>query len=86
MRLDKFLQMSGVISRRTRAKEACDRGYVVLNGRTAKASTEVAPGQTLLVRLGGRELTFEVLSVPSRPVRKADRDQVVRLLGNETTF
>jgi len=85
VRLDKFLQNSGIIPRRTRAKEACDRGYVWVNGRTAKASAEVAAGQTLVVRLGGRELTFEVLTVPNRPVPKANRDQVVRLVSGGTT-
>ncbi len=83
MRLDKFLQMAGIILRRTRAREACARGYVMLNGKVAKPSAEVVAGQELTAQLGTKRLTFEVLAVPARPVRKAERDQVVRLLSRE---
>ena len=39
MRLDKFLKVSRLIKRRTVANEACDAGRVLVNGKTAKAST-----------------------------------------------
>ena len=46
MRLDKFLKVSRLIKRRTVANEACDAGRVMVNGKPAKASTnvKVAPG------------------------------------------
>lgn len=41
MRLDKFLKISRIIKRRTVANEACDTGRVSVNGRPAKASTQI---------------------------------------------
>ena len=44
MRIDKFLKVSRIIKRRTVAKEVCDGGKVKINGRVAKAGTDVAAG------------------------------------------
>ena len=41
MRIDKFLKNSRLIKRRTVAKEACDQGRISINGKPAKAGTEV---------------------------------------------
>lgn len=41
MRLDKYLKISRLIKRREAAKEFIDKGYVRLNGKVAKPSTEV---------------------------------------------
>jgi ribosomal 50S subunit-recycling heat shock protein len=65
MRLDKFLKVSRIIKRRTLAKEICDAGRVLLNGRQAKASSEVAPGDRMELHLGSRRLVAEVLSTPA---------------------
>jgi len=64
MRLDKFLKVSRLIKRRTLAKEVCEGGGVQVNGRPAKASTEVKPGDILTLTLGNRWLTVEVLATP----------------------
>ncbi|KJS15065.1 MAG: RNA-binding protein S4 [Peptococcaceae bacterium BRH_c4b] len=63
MRLDKFLKVSRVIKRRTLAKEVCDGGQVTLNGRAAKAGTEVKPGDIIIIIFGSRKIKFEILSV-----------------------
>ncbi|MFA6830192.1 MAG: S4 domain-containing protein [Bacilli bacterium] len=41
MRLDKYLKVSRLIKRREAAKEFIEKGYVRLNGKIAKPSTEV---------------------------------------------
>ena len=41
MRLDKYLKVSRLIKRRNAAKEFIDKGYVKLNGKIAKPSSEV---------------------------------------------
>ncbi|MDR2665470.1 MAG: RNA-binding S4 domain-containing protein [Oscillospiraceae bacterium] len=69
MRLDKFLKVSRLIKRRTVANEACDAGRVSVNGRAAKASHDVKEGDVLLLRLGGRELSVEVVSVRETATR-----------------
>jgi len=63
VRLDKFLKVSRVIKRRTVAKEVCDQGQVAINGRAAKAGTEVQPGDRVEISLGERVIRLEILEV-----------------------
>ena len=79
MRLDKYLKVSRLIKRRTEANEACDGGRVSLNGKTAKAGSEVKPGDIIEVALGQRSLKVEVLSV-SETAAKADAPAMYREL------
>lgn len=63
MRLDKFLKVSRIIKRRTVANEACDAGRVSVNGKTAKASVLVKPGDIIEIRFGSNITKIEVLAV-----------------------
>ncbi|HHT62486.1 MAG: RNA-binding S4 domain-containing protein [Bacillota bacterium] len=63
MRLDKYLKVSRLIKRRSVAKEVCDGGKVSVNGKTAKAGTEVKVGDVLEIGFGPRMLKVEVLAV-----------------------
>jgi len=65
MRLDKFLKVSRVIKRRTLAKEVCESGRVAVNGRVAKPSTEIKPGDTLELDFGTKRIKIEVLDTPN---------------------
>jgi len=77
MRLDKYLKVSRLIKRRTVANEACDSERVSVNGRKAKASYDVKPGDVIEVRFGQRTLKVEVLSV-SEHATKADAPAMYR--------
>jgi len=77
MRLDKYLKVSRLIKRRTIANEACDGERVSVNGRTAKASYDVKPGDVIAVRFGQRITKVEVLSV-SEHATKADAPAMYR--------
>lgn len=61
MRLDKFLKVSRIIKRRTVANEACDASKVTVNGRPARASYAVKPGDILELSFGAKTLKIEVL-------------------------
>lgn len=74
MRLDKFLKVSRLIKRRTLAKEVCEGGAVQVNGRPAKASTEVKAGDILTLTLGNRWLTVEVLATPEHVTADGARE------------
>ncbi len=63
MRLDKYLKVSRVIKRRTLAKEVCDRGQVEVNGRVAKAGTDIKPGDIITVKFGSKTTKLEVSAV-----------------------
>ena len=60
MRLDLVLKLSGLIKRRTVAKELAERGRILINDRVAKPSSEVKEGDTLELRLGNRFLIVEI--------------------------
>ena len=47
MRLDLVLKLSGLIKRRTVAKELADRGRILINGKAGKPSSEVKEGDIL---------------------------------------
>lgn len=63
MRIDKFLKNSRIIKRRSLAKEAAEKGRVFLNGKTAKASAEVKPGDVIEVVFGNSRLKVRVLDL-----------------------
>lgn len=63
MRLDKFLKVSRIIKRRTVAKEFADNERVMINGRVARASTEVKKGDLITVQAGNRKTIYEVLDI-----------------------
>lgn len=71
MRLDKFLKASRIIKRRSIANELCDGGRVAVNGKTAKASYKVEVGDIIVVSIGDRLDSFEVLSTDERPGKEA---------------
>ena len=47
MRLDKYLKVSRIIKRRRVAKEVIDNGFVFINEKKAKASSEIKVGDTI---------------------------------------
>lgn len=63
MRLDKFLKVSRIIKRRTVANEAADVGRVTINGKVARASAEVKPGDIIEIAFGNHIGRYEVLDV-----------------------
>jgi len=71
MRIDKYLKNSRLIKRRTVAKEACDQERVTVNGKLAKAGTEVNVGDEIHIEFGNSSVTVKVMSV-AESVRKED--------------
>lgn len=79
MRLDKYLKVSRIIKRRTVANEACDAERVMVNGRSAKASTQVKEGDILEIMFGNNPLKVEVLSV-KETVKKEEAKEMYKVL------
>ena len=63
MRIDKFLKNSRLIRRRTVAKEACDQGRVSINGKVAKAGTEVSVGDVIHIEFGNSSVSARILEI-----------------------
>ena len=70
MRLDKFLNLSRVIKRRTVANDVCQAGRVSVNGRPAKAGTKLKIGDVVTVLFGGGAVSFKVMALPESPRRE----------------
>ena len=60
MRLDLLLKQTGLIKRRTIAKELVDLGKVLINDKTAKPSSEVKENDVLTLKLGNRILKVRI--------------------------
>ncbi len=83
MRIDKFLKVSRLILRREIAKELCDDGDVSINGKSAKPSSEVNAGDTLVLSLGRKRLTVVVKEI--RPfASKSDASKLYEIIKDET--
>lgn len=79
MRLDKYMKVSRIIKRRTVAKEACDKGRVFVNGKVAKAGTEVAVGDKLEIHFGDKPLKVEITQLQEH-VKKDEAKEMFRLI------
>ena len=79
MRLDKYLKVTRLIKRRTVANDACDAGRVSINGKPAKAGTEVKVGDTITIGFGNKDVSVEVLGV-QETVHKEDVSNLYRYI------
>ncbi|QYA48381.1 RNA-binding S4 domain-containing protein [Nosocomiicoccus ampullae] len=82
MRLDKFLKVSRIIKRRPLAKTMSDDGRIEVNGRVAKAGTNVEVGDELKIRFGKRIVTYKVLDLKEH-AKKEEAEQMIELLNDE---
>ncbi|WP_456339265.1 RNA-binding S4 domain-containing protein [Fervidibacter sacchari] len=83
MRLDKFLQLTGLIKRRTLAKELCDAGRVKVNGKVAKPATEIRVGDLIEGEVGWERWEVRVLQIPKGSVPSNRRSEFVEVIRQE---
>ena len=83
MRLDKYLKVSRIIKRRPIAKLVVDGGKAKLNGKVAKASTEVKEGMELELEYYNKYFKFKILEVPEGNVSKNKTSELVELLDSK---
>jgi ribosomal 50S subunit-recycling heat shock protein len=83
VRLDKYLKVSRIIKRRTVAKEACETGRVSINGKVAKASSDIKEDDIIEIQFASRSLKAKIVNIAEH-VRKEDaKDMYVILEGEE---
>lgn len=63
MRIDKYLKNARLIKRRTIAKEACDQGRILVDGKIAKPGTEVMIGNVVQIKFGEKTTTIRILDL-----------------------
>ncbi|WP_300259137.1 RNA-binding S4 domain-containing protein [Clostridium sp.] len=82
MRLDKYLKVSRIIKRRTVAKEACESGRVIINGKVAKPSNDIKEGDVIEILFGNRNLKARVINIAEH-VRKENAKEMYEILEGE---
>ena len=83
MRLDKFLKVSRLIKRRTIAKCISDLGYVKINDKIAKPSSEVDVGDILELSLGERKVVVKIKNINTITSKKASQEMYEVLLDEQ---
>ena len=68
------MKVSRLIKRRTVANEACDAGRVMINGKVAKASTDVKVGDEIEIGFGTRQVKVRVLDVQETVRKEAAKE------------
>lgn len=84
MRLDKFLQVSRIIKRRSIAKEIIEKKRVQVNNKEGKPGLKVKPGDELILTFGDSTLTIKVLSIDEK-TKKADADTMYEIISQVRT-
>lgn len=82
MRLDKFLKVSRLIKRRTLAKQVADQGRITIDGKVAKAASDVAPGNELAIRFGQKIVTVTVNELKAS-TKKEDAETMYTIVKEE---
>lgn len=81
MRIDKFLNATNVLKRRTLAQDMCESGVVFINDIKAKSSKEVKVGDIITINLLDSQKKYEVLAIPtSKNVPKSQSQMYVKTL------
>ncbi|QFF97398.1 RNA-binding S4 domain-containing protein [Psychrobacillus glaciei] len=82
MRLDKYLKVSRLIKRRTLAKEVADQGRITINGKVAKASSDVKALDELSIRFGQKVVTATVDTIKDS-AKKEDAASMYTIIKEE---
>lgn len=81
MRLDKYLKVSRLIKRRTVAKDVCSGGKVEINGKVAKAGSEVKVGDKLSIHFGDKVLEVTIKDIKEN-VRASEASSLYEVLSS----
>lgn len=83
MRVDLALKRLLLVKSRSEGKEACDVGAVYVNGKRAKASAEVGPGDVVRVEYANRTLEIELTGDIGHNVSRAVAPTLYRVVRDE---
>lgn len=82
MRLDKYLKVSRIIKRRTKAKEICESGRVLINGKCAKASTSIKEDDIIEIQFAKQVLKARIINIADH-VRKEEAKEMYEIISGE---
>ena len=85
MRLDLFLKVSRIVSKRSIANELCDRGSITVNGGLGKPSRPVLVGDIIELKRGPKTFSALVLTIPASKQVSKDVARSLYEIVSETT-
>ena len=71
------------MKRRALAKELCDEGAVLVNGRPSRAGKELAPGDEVTLNLRNRLLSVAVAELPEKRVGGSGAHDLYKVIRDE---
>lgn len=80
MRIDLLLNKLCLTKTRSIAKNACDKNLVTINGKLAKASSEVHVEDQIGLKLYSFDHSIRILEIPAGNVSKTNATQFYQLL------
>lgn len=83
MRLDKYLKVSRIIKRRTVAKEVCETGRVLVNGKPGKPGTEVKVSDVIEIQYATGSIKAEILDISEHVTKDGAKELYRTLSGQE---
>ena len=84
MRLDIFLKLSRLISRRSLAQDFCNAGLISVNSSIAKSSKEIKLGDTIEIRRRNRITKIQIQSMPTKKqVSKEESATLFKVVSEE---
>lgn len=82
MRIDKYLKVARVLKKRVVAKELAMNDRLLINGRVAKASTEVDIDDIITIIFGHRELKIRVLDIKEH-IKKEETSTLYEVIDDK---
>ena len=73
MRVDKYLKNARLIKRRTIAKDACDQGRILIDGKVAKPGSEVNIGDEVQIRFGNKATVIKITSLDEHVTKEGSK-------------
>ena len=82
MRIDKFLNSTNILKRRSVAQDMCESGVVFLNDKAVKSSKEVKVGDIIKLVYLTHSKSYQILEIPStKTIPKSSSHLYVKELG-----
>lgn len=83
MRLDVALNRLCLTRSRSEAKTACEAGAIFVDGKPAKPSQSLAPGQRVELRYATRIVEVRILELPPKSISKKAARELYEILREE---
>lgn len=79
MRVDKFINTTNIVKKRSIAQDMCESGVVLINGMVAKSSRDVKIGDIIEVKYLQSTKKYKVLQIPTlKSIPKSKSEEYVR--------